>query len=160
MAADVMKELLKDYPEASLCMVGPDKDGSLDEFKKYAGNRGVSNNVIITGRLDRAEWIRRSEDYDFFINTTNIDNTPVSIIEAMALGLIIVSTNPGGIPFLLSNNLDSKLVNTGDAKTMASAIKDIIEHPSEAVRLTTSARIKAESFSSEKTINLWINLLS
>jgi len=160
MAADVLAELMKDFGGVSLCMVGPDKDGSLDEFKRYAAKKEVSNNVLIPGRLDRAEWIKRSEDYDFFINTTNIDNTPVSVLEAMALGLIIVSTNPGGIPYLLSNNVDSKLVNEGDAKAMALAIKNIIENPAEVVRLTEAARLKAESFSSNKTISLWINLLS
>ena len=99
MAVDVMEELLKSYPDATLCMVGPNKDGSLDDFTKYAKSKGVINNLVITGRLDRADWIRCSEEYDFFINTTNVDNTPVSVIEAMALGLIIVSTNPGEYHF-------------------------------------------------------------
>lgn len=160
MAVDVIAELIKDYPEASLCMIGPDRDGSVKEFITYASNKGVKKNIIITGKLDREEWIKRSEDYDFFINTTNIDNTPVSVIEAMALGLIIVSTNPGGIPFLLSNNIDSKLVNRNDAKAMAYAIKAIIENPSEVFRLTDAARKKAESFSSKNTISLWLKLLS
>jgi glycosyltransferase involved in cell wall biosynthesis len=160
LAVDVIAELRKDYPEARLCMVGPDKDGSLGEFMKFARLKGVIDNIIITGKLDRSDWVSLSEGYDFFINTTNIDNTPVSVIEAMALGLIIVSTNPGGIPFLLSDNADSRLVNKGDANAMVSAIKYLIEHPSEAYRLTQGARLKAESFSSENTKSLWINLLS
>jgi glycosyltransferase involved in cell wall biosynthesis len=160
LAVDVIAELKKDFPEARLCMVGPDKDGSLGEFMKFARLKGVIDNIIITGKLDRSDWVSLSEGYDFFINTTNIDNTPVSVIEAMALGLIIVSTNPGGIPFLLSDNADSRLVNKGDANAMVSAIKYLIEHPSEANRLTQGARLKAESFSSENTKSLWINLLS
>ena len=55
--------------------------------------------ITITGILRKAEWIELSKDYDVFINTTNVDNMPVSVIEAMALGMPIVSTNVGGIPF-------------------------------------------------------------
>lgn len=160
MAADVMAELVKDYPEASLCMVGPDNDGSLEAFKRYAGKLGVINNILITGKLDRYEWIKHSVEYDFFINTTNVDNTPVSVIEAMALGMIIVSTSPGGIPFLLKEAVDSKLVEPGDSGAMASAIKHFINHPLNASGMSEAARRKAESFSSGKTISLWKDLLS
>ena len=41
--------------------------------------------------------------HDIFINTTHFDNTPVSVMEAMALGLPVISTNVGVIPFLLTN---------------------------------------------------------
>ena len=98
-----------------LCMIGPDRDGSMAEFIKYAESKGVIERIKITGKLSKEEWIKVSEDYDFFINTTNIDNTPVSVIEAMALGLIVVSTNPGGIPFLLTADKDSILVEPGDS---------------------------------------------
>lgn len=160
MAADVLSELLKNYPDARLCMVGPDRDGSMAEFIAYSDSRGVTDKIQITGKLLKEEWIKLSENYDFFINTTNIDNTPVSVIEAMALGLIVVSTNPGGISFLLKENGDSKLVAPGDVSAMAEAISALIKDPDEAVRLATSARGKAESFSSDKIIDLWIKLLS
>jgi glycosyltransferase involved in cell wall biosynthesis len=160
MAIDVLVELQDTYPEAELCMVGPDKDGSMDKFREYARNRGVTNSIKITGKLSRENWICLSENYDFFINTTNVDNTPVSVIEAMALGLIIVSTDPGGLPFLLTKDIDSKLVRPGDASSMAAAIKDLIKNPSGAARLSQAARLKSETLSGEKIMDLWINLLS
>lgn len=45
MAADVLVLLLKDYPQAELCMVGLDKDGSMKEFKNYCIHSGVSDHV-------------------------------------------------------------------------------------------------------------------
>jgi len=79
-------------------MVGPDKDSSLGEAKDLAKQLGVAESVTFTGVLPKAQWHQLSEKFDIFINTTNIDNMPVSIIEAMALGLPIVSTNAGGLP--------------------------------------------------------------
>lgn len=159
MAVDVLAELLKTYPDAALCMVGPDKDGSLKEFTEYAGKNGVDIHIKITGKLTREEWTKLSEDYDFFINTTNIDNTPVSVIEAMALGLIVVSTNPGGIPFLLEADKEAKLVNAGDAAAMSKEISYIIENPSVAREMARAARLKAESFDSGRIMKLWTKLL-
>ena len=160
MAADAILELLRSQNEARLCMIGPDRDGSMSEFIKYAESIGVINGIKITGKLTKEEWIKVSEDYDFFINTTNVDNTPVSVIEAMALGLIVVSTNPGGIPFLLTAEKDSVLVEPGDSNSMAEAISKIIKDPSLAIRLSKNAREKAESFTSEKILNLWLTLLA
>lgn len=122
MAADVRALLLKTYLDAELCMVGPDKDGSMQEFRRYSEKLTLSDKIKITGLLPKNEWIKLSERYDFFINTTDYDNTYVSVMEAMALGMCVLSTNPGGIPYLLSDDEDSMLVNTGDITAIADKI--------------------------------------
>ena len=129
MAADVIAELLKKYPDAFLCMVGPDKDGSMEEFRNYVNQMGIESHVMITGKLSKVEWINLSRDYDFFINTTNVDNTPVSVIEAMAMGMCVISTDPGGIPYLLNDGTDSFLVKPGDHNAMADKIHQLIHNP-------------------------------
>ncbi len=146
MAVEVLALLLKDYPEARLCMVGPDKDGSMENVKKLADQLDVSNALTITGRLSKKDWWTLSREYDIFINTTNADNTPVSVIEAMALGLAVVTTNVGGIPHLLSEGEEALLVEKGDAKGMAEAIKRIIACPVAAEQMCIKARAKVETF--------------
>ena len=159
MAADVLKELLKIYPQSELCMVGPDKDGSMEEFRNYVNTLGISEHVKITGLLKKEEWIKRAEDYDFFINTTNVDNTPVSVIEAMALGLNVISTDPGGIPFLLNNDIDSVIVQRGDACTMAAGIEKLIKNSSKVGVLSKVARDKSKKFDHIHVLNQWCELL-
>lgn len=159
MAADVLCELLKIYPKSELCMVGPDKDGSMEEFKKYIRQKGVSDYIRITGRLSKEEWIKLSKDYDFFINTTNVDNTPVSVIEALALGLCVISTDPGGIPYLLTEGIDALLVRPGDYQAMADKISNLVDDPKLAVSLSKSGRNTAESFDWEQVKGKWLELL-
>jgi glycosyltransferase involved in cell wall biosynthesis len=159
MAADVLAILLKDFPDAELCMVGPDKDGSLQEFKNYCNQLGITEHVKVTGLLSKPEWHTLSENYDIFINTTNVDNTPVSVIEAMALGMPVVSTNAGGIPFLLEDGKDVLLVEKGNAVAMYNAVKSLIENPALSLKIAENARAKAESFDWEVVSKLWINLL-
>lgn len=159
MAASVLLNLLKIYPDAELCMVGPDKDGSLTEFRDYAQKIGVLDKIKITGVMTKKAWIKLSEQYDIFINTTNFDNTPVSVIESMALGLPVVSTRVGGIPFLLEDNADGLLTEPGNAYAMTNRIKEIIQNDALAESLSMMGRKKAETFDWEKIKIKWMELL-
>ena len=159
MAADVLEGLLQIHPDAEPCMVGPDKDGSLGEFKDYIRQKGTEEHVKITGKLSKEDWISLSENYDFFINTTNVDNTPVSVIEAMALGLCVISTNPDGIPYLLNDGRDSILVKPGDYSNMAKQISSIMNDPELAKQLSSNARRKAETYDWGAIRENWIRLL-
>ena len=159
MAADVLIELINTHPEAKLCMVGPDKDGSMEEFRKNVAGKGLTDHVTITGMLSKQDWIDLSSDYDFFINTTNVDNTPVSVIEAMALGMCVISTNPGGVPYLLRNGYDSILVQQEDSDSMAERIASLIKSSESSSVISSNARKSAEGFDWESVRELWLSLL-
>ena len=103
MAVRVLNVLKEKYSNSTLTMVGPDKDGTLEECRVLATDLELNGSIDFKGYMKKNDWINIAKDFDIFINTTNFDNMPVSIIEAMALGLPIVSTNVGGIPYLLEN---------------------------------------------------------
>jgi len=103
MAIDVLARLVQHYPDAELCMVGSDSDGSRALVESRAEELGMTKHLRLTGVLSKKAWTELSSEYDIFINTTDFDNMPVTIIEAMALGLTVVSTNAGGLPYLLND---------------------------------------------------------
>jgi len=159
MAADVLIEILESFPEAELCMVGPGVDHSLLDFRKHLTTKGISQKVRLTGKMSKTDWAKLSEEYDFFINTTNIDNTPISVIEALSLGLLVISTNPGGIPYLLTDNKNACLVSCGDSKKMAEHIKKLIKEKERYQVIVKNGRELAESFDWERIKPLWLELL-
>ncbi|MBI6118529.1 glycosyltransferase family 4 protein [Salegentibacter maritimus] len=158
MALEVLLLLKKDYPKAELCMVGPDKDGTMKACKKFAEKHQL--NVRFTGKLMKKDWAKLSKNYNFFINTTNIDNTPISVIEAMSLGLAVVSTNIGGMPMLIDHNKDGILVPVKDAKTMATEISKLVEDSEKAQLLSKNARDKVEAFAWKKVKTDWNEILN
>jgi glycosyltransferase involved in cell wall biosynthesis len=158
LALKVVEKLLPDFPQTSLCMVGPEKDGSLKQCKAYAKKYDLP--VTFTGKLEKEDWIKLSENYSIFINTTNFDNTPVSVIEVMALGLPVISTNVGGIPFLLEDDKDALLVEPENVTAFADAVRKILQQPEMAVKRAIKAREKAETFDWEKVKLLWKKILS
>ena len=157
MAIEVLSKLKINYPEAKLCMIGPDKDGSLEDVRKLAIAKEVIDNVEFTGVLTKKEWHKRSEEFDVFINTTNIDNTPISVIEAMALGLPIVSTNVGGLPYLIENSVDGLLIEKGNINQMVAAIESLLKGKHNTI--AKNARKKAEQFVWSNVKSKWLKIL-
>ena len=157
MAVKVFACLKQKYPNATLCMVGPEKDGSLLESKQMAKDLNVE--VLFTGKLPKQDWIDLAKNYSVFINTTHFDNMPVSVIEAMSLGLAIVSTNVGGIPFLLENEKDSLLVSDKDINGMVDAIARLIEDSQLFDEITANSRKKVKQFEWQEVKLKWVTIL-
>lgn len=157
MAVLVFYEIQKKYPSATLTMVGPDKDGSLAVVQQKAEELGVS--VHFTGQLSKEAWWQVAADHDIFINTTHFDNTPVSVLEAMALGLAIVSTNVGGIPFLLSDANTALLVADGQVEEMRVAVENSIQNATATFLRTQQARALVEKMDWQVIKEQWNSLL-
>lgn len=158
MAVKVLSTLKEKYPNATLTMVGPDKDGSMETTKALAEK--LNDEVSFTGKLSKEDWWKLSEEYDVFINTTHFDNTPVSVMEAMALGIPVVSTNVGGIPFLIENNKTALLVDDNDITEMVNSIQRLIEDKNLTISLSENGRKLAETWDWDKVKEQWKNLLN
>ena len=157
LAIKVLEELAKEYPEATLTMIGPDKDGSLQKCKGYAEENAL--NIVFTGKLSKDQWIERATTCDIFINTTNYDNTPVSVIEAMALGLPVISTNVGGLPFLIDDTVNGYLTAPNDIALFTKRVAHVIDHPKDMILVTHKARETAATYDWAEIKNLWHEVL-
>lgn len=157
MAVKVLQQLQEQYPSATLTMVGPDKDGSLEITKNFAKSLGIT--VNFSGQLTKEEWWELASKHDIFINTTHFDNTPVSVMEAMALGLPVISTNVGGIPFLLANEQNALLVPDNDITAMTNAVLDLLENKPKNNLLITNARTFIEQMDWELVKQSWVSIL-
>lgn len=160
LAPEVTSLLQDEFPNIELTMIGPDKkDGSLQQAQQTARELNVQECVTWPGAIAKAEvpaWLNKA---DIFLNTTNVDNTPVSVLEAMACGLCVVTTNVGGIPYLVTHEYDALLVPPDDPEAMASAVRRILTEPGLAKRLSTNARRTAEQFDWSVILPQWEQLL-
>jgi glycosyltransferase involved in cell wall biosynthesis len=158
MALSVLAEIKNEFPNAKLCMVGPDKDNMKPNLKKIANLKNL--NVEFAGKLSKNKWVKYSEQYDIFLNTTHYDNTPISVIEAMALGLPVISTNVGGIPFLLKDRQTALLVADNDIQAMSEAIKELIINDELRNKLVANAHDLVQQFDWNLVKNKWLQVLS
>lgn len=160
MAVRVLADLATDHPDAHLTLIGPDKqDGSQARVLALAESLGVLERVSLPGSINKAEvpeWLDRG---DIFLNSTNADNTPVSVLEAMACGLPVASTDVGGLPYLLKDGHDALLTPRDDHKAMAAAVRRFLGDPEFAAKLARNSRAKVESLDWSAIMPLWTGLL-
>jgi glycosyltransferase involved in cell wall biosynthesis len=156
LAPRVVALLAQRFPDIALTMIGRDKqDGSLQETQRVAEELGVAGRMLYPGGVakdDVGHWL---DGADIFLNTTDIDNTPVSVLEALASGLCVVSTNVGGIPFLLRDGVDALLVPPASPEAMAAAVARILDDRVLAARLSRAGHATAGKYTWSTIFPAW-----
>lgn len=159
MAVRVLDELLHDYPDAELTLAGQEK-GIEQDVKNLVGRLGLNGRVRFPGFLDMDLKRKLFAEHDIFLNTTFIDNMPVCLVEAGAFGLPIVTTNVGGVPYMVKNEESALLVEPDDVNGMAHAVRRLVREPQLASKLSTNGRAMAEQSSPERVVPMWDEVLS
>ncbi len=158
MAVDLLSILRTKGFDARLTMIGPDKDGSMEETRKRSAELGLDSYLTITGRLSKKDWIALAASHNVFLNTTSIDNTPVSVMEAMALGLPVITTKVGGIPHLFQDGKEGIMVPDATAERLADVVTSLSKSPQTVASLSVAARKKAEEWDWSVVRKRWMDL--
>ncbi len=163
---DTLERLLRDRDESTpiapprLLMLGPDKgDGSLARTRRVAEDLGVAERITFTGWVPKEDVPELLAGADVFLNTTDADNAPVSVTEAMACGLCVVSTDAGGLPDLIADGETGLLVGRDDAGEMAAAVERVLSEEGLAGRLSSAARRAACARDWSNVLPTWQRLL-
>lgn len=158
MAVRVLSRLMPFFPDAIMTMAGPDM-GLLARTQALAVKLGVRDRIHFAGFLDEPAKARASMDHDIYLNTNRIDNMPVSVLEMGAMGLPVVSTSVGGIPFMLTQEVNGLLVAPSDDAAMARAVARLLRQATLVETLSRGGRRLAEHSSPECVAPQWERLL-
>jgi glycosyltransferase involved in cell wall biosynthesis len=124
------------HPDATLMLVG---SGSQEAtLRALAAELGLTR-VTFAGRVPPSEIQRYYADADIYLQAPSIDNMPLSVLEAFASGLPVVSTRVGGVPSILRDGIDGLLAPDNDDEAIAAQVLKLIEEPVFARRLAASA---------------------
>jgi glycosyltransferase involved in cell wall biosynthesis len=142
------------HPDATLTLVGggseePDLRGLVREL-------GVTG-VRFTGRMAPHEIWRAYADADIYLQTSNIDNMPTSILEAYASGLPVVATAAGGVPAILTDGEHGLLTPLDDPRAAADAVLRLLDDAALATGLITHARARVEACAWPAVRDLWLD---
>lgn len=161
LAVEAVAAVAEWAPQACLAMAGANRgDGAFERTRAALEARGLAGRVTLRAGVSKTDVPAWLDAGDVFLNTANVDNTPVSVIEAMASGLCVVSTNVGGIPYLLDSEQDALLVPPNDAPAMAEAVHCLVRDPALAERLSNNARAKARQFDWGAVLPRWGDVLT
>jgi glycosyltransferase involved in cell wall biosynthesis len=131
------------FSDATLTIAG---SGSHQRaLQRFAQQLGISG-IRFLGSVAPSELPPIYEAADIFVNSSILDNQPVSILEAFASGLPVVSTPTGDIAAMLRGGDAGLLIDARDPADMADAVTRFLEEPGLAVKLADRARTEVESY--------------
>jgi glycosyltransferase involved in cell wall biosynthesis len=132
------------WPGAHLTVAGSGPERN--RLGDLAQTLGLGAHVTFSGRLDNDRIGELYRQADLFVNSSLVDNMPISILEALASGVPVVSTSVGGVPFLVEHQKTALLVAPNDADAMARAILDLLDHPAKAAQLAGAGRDSVQQY--------------
>ncbi len=142
-------------PDARLIVAG---DGSqrvpLEQLTRELGLR----NTEFTGQVGHERVVELYDAADIYLNGSEIDNQPLSILEAFACGLPVVTTDAGGIPFVVTNEETGFLVKRGDYEAMADRALRLLENQTLAERIINQARDECRKYAWEAVREQWLEV--
>jgi L-malate glycosyltransferase len=119
-------------------------------LEALAAELGVGDAVRFSGRIDNERIADLYREADLLLNPATVDNMPISLLEAMASGVPIVSTDVGGVPFLVAHGRQALLVPPRDPHAMAGAALRLLGDAALAQRLRCEGLAHAATFAWDK----------
>jgi glycosyltransferase involved in cell wall biosynthesis len=129
-------------PEASLTVAGTGSQESM--LRSLAGTLGLRN-VEWLGRVAPERMPELYARSDVYLNAPDVDNMPLSVLEAHMTGIPVVTTNAGGIPFIVDHGVTGWMVACDDDVALAEGALTLLEDPALAQSIARRAREVCET---------------
>ena len=141
------------YPDASLTLVG---SGSQEPALRALASELALRHVRFAGSVAPGDIHRYYADADIYVQAPSIDNMPLSVLEAFASGLPVVSTRVGGVPAILTDGVHGLLAPDNDADAIAAQVIRLLEEPALARQLAAAARETCDVYDWRRVRQGWL----
>jgi glycosyltransferase involved in cell wall biosynthesis len=141
------------HPHLHLALVGSGAGQFLScegELKGFVRDHGLASSVTFTGAVGNVEDYLKAAD--LFVLPSDSEALPLALIEAMACALPVIATRVGGIPDVVDDGVDGRLIEAGDEARLEAALEQLLADPAARAALARAARAKAEAGFSIATI--------
>jgi len=140
-------------PDASLVLVGT---GSQELALKQLATDLRLRHTTFAGRVSPSQIAACYAAADLYVQTPSVDNMPLSVLEAFASGLPVVSTNVGGVSAVLTDGVHGLLAHNDDPESVAARIFELIDHPDYARQLAAAAHELCARYDWPRVRDLWL----
>ena len=143
------------YPEARLVIVGFGSEES--RLRSMVASLSIKG-VVFAGKVPHESIHRYYDNADIMVNSSEIDNMPLSVMEAFASGTPIVSTQAGGIRNMIEDGENGLIVAMRDPDEMADAVSRLLGDPDLAGRLAGRALMDCRRFRWDQVRMRWVEI--
>jgi len=149
-------QIAAEFPQARLALAGSGTEA--ERLREMAEAAGLSDRVEFLGSLDRPRMTEEYAKADVLVNPSSVDNAPITLIEGLSFGLPIITTNVGGIPYMVEPDKTALMVPPKDATAIANALRRVFLDSKLKKSLSANALKEAEKYSAERIISQWVEV--
>jgi glycosyltransferase involved in cell wall biosynthesis len=118
----------------------------------------LEQNVCFTGKLNPDEMAKLYNSADIMLNPTTVDNMPNSVIEALACGVAVITTNVGGIPYVVEDNKTALFTEVDQPEKLAEQISRLLKDKELYQSLVNNGLYEVQKYTWENVGSSWIKL--
>lgn len=148
------EKIQKRFPEAKLTIAG---DGSQRPMLEALANELKLRNVEFRGLIRPEKMSELYDEAHIFLNSSNIDNMPGSILESFASGMPVISTSAGGVTCIVAHEKTGLLVPRNDHDAMAAFAIRLLESPELAESIVRNARQECPAYTWTAVREAWLS---
>lgn len=124
-------------PNASLLVLG---DGPSREALEEYVKKQVLQDVTFFGRVDNSVIYDYLDQADIMLSAPRIDNMPVSVLEAMNAGLLVISSRAGGVPYMIKDGVNGLLFESDNDEALAKKMLLVLHQPEKTAEMCRNAK--------------------
>lgn len=141
------EQVLKHYPHATLDILGQGSQRA--ELEAYVHEHNLTG-VTFVGQVPNDKIYDYLESAHIMLSAPKADNMPVSILEAMNAGLLVISSKVGGVPYMIEDGETGLLFESENSNDLAKKMIWALEHTEEANNMILAAQKEVQKYSWEK----------
>lgn len=141
------------YPDATLTLIG---SGSQETALRSLAQALGLRHLTFVGRVHPDNMPRHYSAADIYLQTPSVDNMPLSVLEAFASGLPVVSTRVGGVPAILTEGQHGLLADDNDDAGIAQGVLTVLADPDHARTLAARAYETCQAYEWSRVRDGWL----
>jgi glycosyltransferase involved in cell wall biosynthesis len=154
----LMPELRKSFPEMKLFIAGSGPlDGALHAQIKEGG---LTDAVVLLGNVEHEKLMEYVRAADCFVLNTGYEGLSHQLLEVLAVGTPIVTTNVGGNPELIEDDVTGKLVGYDDREALRAAITAVLSYPARAQKIADDGKVFVSRFTVPRMVEGTLGVLT
>ena len=153
----VFARLKKKFPELTLFIAG--SGPQMESLQKAVSSMQLDDSIIFAGQVDHEALLRYIRAADIFVLNTSYEGFSHLVLETMAVGTPVVTTNIGGNPEAITDGMDGYLVKPGDMSALESRITTLMEKPEQYKKIVAAAKKRVAEFTDERVVSQTAALL-
>lgn len=155
MLLDVMKNIIPDFPDYHLFIYGEGPER--DVYEREIAEKGLKEFVFMPGKTEHI--LEEMNSSDIFVMTSDFEGMSNAMLEAICIGLPVVTTNVSGAKDLIEDGINGYIVEKGDTDGFTYALRKLLSNENLRIKMGNANRNKAQDFKINKIVDQWESLI-